>query len=237
MKIARSLLAVLLCTLVAVLGYTSTAQADTVPSAENTLLSANGEHVDIDAYINAARVLVDEFALEKGLIPATYTFIPDKMLVKAPQRCMSPFDLDRRLDSGTFLYCQPNRTVYIGYSMTRKLVDLFVYGGAMGIAHEFGHHLQHLSNEDRRGADIIGEYGADCVSGAWLAWFNDRTGNQFGWDEVAGIVRYVDAISSKNPKEIHGREDMRSANIIVGYRYGIERCNAYLPTVPTTAPG
>lgn len=86
------------------------------------------------------------------------------------QRAMGPF------------YCPSDRTVYIDLSFYRELRDRFGAPGdfaqAYVIAHEIGHHVQHLLGTDREvqhaqraqgesGASVRLELQADCLAGIW----------------------------------------------------------------------
>jgi predicted metalloprotease len=75
------------------------------------------------------------------------------------ERAMGPF------------YCPRDRNVYIDLNFYRELKDRFGAPGdfaqAYVIAHEVGHHVQHLLGLDSGGGSVALELQADCLAGVW----------------------------------------------------------------------
>lgn len=75
------------------------------------------------------------------------------------ERAMGPF------------YCPRDRNVYIDLAFYRELKDRFGAPGdfaqAYVIAHEVGHHVQHLLGLDSGGGSVALELQADCLAGVW----------------------------------------------------------------------
>jgi predicted metalloprotease len=75
------------------------------------------------------------------------------------QRAMGPF------------YCPRDQDVYIDLAFYRELKDRFGAPGdfaqAYVIAHEVGHHVQHLMGLDSGGGSVALELQADCLAGVW----------------------------------------------------------------------
>ncbi|GAA2871742.1 neutral zinc metallopeptidase [Streptosporangium fragile] len=115
------------------------------------------------------------------------------------------------------LYCSANRTIYIG--VTREtLKNPYAPNHAQFMAHEYGHHVQHLAGIMRYYANSTARAGAagklafsrrlelqaDCLGSAFLRQISSSLPvEQEHWD---GMVRWVYANGHKNwPKNDHGK--------------------------------
>ena len=93
-------------------------------------------------------------------------------------------------------YCPQDQKVYLDLSFWRELQDRFGASGdaarAYVIAHEMGHHVQHLLGEDNA-ARSLGARGptsgsvrlelqADCYAGVWAAHVSEVTGGKVALD-------------------------------------------------------
>ena len=67
-------------------------------------------------------------------------------------------------------YCSLDEAVYLetGF-MTRQITTIGDFAGAFVIAHEVGHHIQHLRGIFNSTYSITAELQADCLAGAWGA--------------------------------------------------------------------
>ena len=111
-------------------------------------------------------------------------------------------------------------------------------GPTVVIAHEFGHVIQAQSGVLRRTASVIVEQQADCLSGAFAAWANDRGIAPF--DEPAALDAAVGATvsfrdrpgSSANSGRAHGSGFDRVRAFQDGFDRGVEFCAGYPDTPP-----
>jgi len=153
-------------------------------------------------------------------------------------------------------YCPADESIYIDLGFLAELQKRFGANGRYAqtyiVAHEAGHHIQHLSGADRLAANArdsasqqrisIGtELQADCYAGVWSTQAN-RAGNySIGEAELnealtAAAAVGDDRIQAKTQGRVdpeswtHGSAQQRHDAFLTGYRAGqLEACASLLP--------
>lgn len=129
-----------------------------------------------------------------------------------------------------YQYCPVDRTVYVGQESLWALYSTIGdAGAAAGIAHEWGHHVQRVSQVS--GPTLRMEQQADCVAGAWLAYMD--TQGVLEPDDVGDVNRLIPAIASaETPDRDHGTATERTEAFNDGISGGIQACSEYFPATP-----
>jgi predicted metalloprotease len=134
----------------------------------------------------------------------------------------------------SYSYCPLDRTVYVGEQMMWHFyIDLGDAAPAVGIAHEWGHHLQNMVDlRIFNQVDAIRqENQADCVAGAWSAWLVAE-GNmvQDDFSDIGSLLLEIGSI--EGPDRDHGTVDERQESPLIGLAGGLSDCNDYFPDTP-----
>lgn len=178
--------------------------------------------------IDAIEKSVDQFAIEHRIIPAQWQNIPAGQAIVVPKDCSLNFSNSASSSEG-FFYCAPSKSIYIGYDFAEELSKEYTMATALGIAHEFGHHMQSLKGVGNRG--VSPEDAADCVSGAWYAWFNNQQKTHVSIKDLVGIVNLTSMVGRQSAYGEHGTPSERALAIFVGYFGNLSLCNIYFPTL------
>lgn len=140
-------------------------------------------------------------------------------------------------DEWSYYYCPLDREVTIGQAqMWQFYQQLGDAAPAVGIAHEWGHHIQTVQGITKQTAgEVQMENQADCIAGAWAGY--EANQGVFNIDDGVDTGKLLVAIGeAENPGRSHGTSAERLASFRKGYSEGLFGCNAYYPTIPLIYP-
>ncbi|MGH3865083.1 MAG: neutral zinc metallopeptidase [Pseudonocardiaceae bacterium] len=135
------------------------------------------------------------------------------------------------LDDEAYEYCSDTQTIYLAQEKMWKYYHFGNIAPAVGLAHEWGHHIQFMAKVKDPKNDseyLTHELQADCVAGAWIQY-----ADQQGWFEGrgGGSIKGVADGFSKNPDNYpsHGTAGQREKAMLKGFNSGLRACNEYYP--------
>jgi predicted metalloprotease len=181
----------------------------------------------MNEYVDAVVPMITEYMQE------TWPNLPLPEVVYVPEGysgregCLDQNGNQARATSGSYEYCPVDGAVYVGQDMLWEFYTRTGDAGpAVGLAHEFGHHIQSelgLTLENMSSVDI--ENQADCIAGAWTRFTDER-----GWLEREDDLQDIETLfpligSAEGPDRDHGTTQERAASFEAGFLGGIEACD------------
>jgi predicted metalloprotease len=145
-----------------------------------------------------------------------------------PQQC-TDYDGNPGFYSGfSYEYCPADMTVYLGQDTLWEFYsETGDAGPAMGIAHEYGHHIQYelgVPAPFTAAQSVDFENQADCISGAWARWMEER-GDLETEDDLRDIELMFPIIASAEGEDRdHGTLEEREQAFSDGYLRGESAC-------------
>lgn len=137
-------------------------------------------------------------------------------------------------DGWSYMYCPPDVAVYVGQDQLWEFYS--VHGdaaAAIGIAHEWGHYLQHyVGISPTTLTEVIAqENQADCVAGSFSKWAAEK--GLFTEDDARDVGTLLPAIASaEGPDRDHGTTQERVDSFLIGFYQGMQGCNEFFPATP-----
>jgi len=152
-----------------------------------------------------------------------------------PQNCTDADGEPGYYSGYSYEYCPGDETVYVGQETLWEFYsETGDAGPAMGMAHEYGHHIQFMLDvpAPRTARQSVRyENQADCISGAWARWME-----QHGYLETAETspngrsdLEDIDLMfpiiaSAEGADRDHGTLEERAQAFDDGYRGGVRAC-------------
>jgi predicted metalloprotease len=199
----------------------------TAPPACTSLEGCYG-YADMQSFYDDIVAWIDEYSR------ATYEGISRPSYVYVEHGSTAPTACNVVLDSTAYAYCSLDGSVYVGQDQLWRFYDsLGDAAAALGIAHEWGHHVQAVAGitASNRTEAIEVENQADCIAGAWIGHLDAQ--GRLESDDIGDINAVLQVIGAAEGEERdHGTLAERTAALQQGFDGGIGACNAFFPQRP-----
>lgn len=207
---------------------------DVTPDPSASRASFEDLYNDYDAMDDYVDAVVGEFLNPwlnetwPGMREPFVMYVPSG--ATGPQDC-TDFDGNPGFFTGfSYEYCPADMTVYLGQdTLWEFFSETGDAGPAMGMAHEYGHHIQYQLGvrSPRTAAESVEfENQADCASGAWARWMQEREALETE-DDLRDIGRMFPIIASAEDEGAdrdHGTIEEREQAFSDGFRSGPAGC-------------
>lgn len=206
--------------------FPGTAQA----SAPCPSLEGCYDYSTMQSFYDEVIALVDQYSTASYAPlpqPAAYYYIPagDSLQTDCGEA-----------DAAAYFFCSSDDSVYVGQD---QLWDFYSVDGdaaaAFGIAHEWGHHVQHVAGVfnlvDAQEEEIQSENQADCIGGSFLRYLNDQ--GMLEPDDYSDMDSILVKIASaEGPERDHGTVEERFSATQYGLDNGLASCSDFFPDAP-----
>ena len=209
---------------------TVTTEADPDPSGSTSSMEGTYTYETMDDFVEAVVTgLIEPWIRDTWPRMA----LPEVLFVPAGMRgregCTDYDGADASYTSESYEYCPPDMTVYLGqdtvWEFYRTTGDA---GPAMGIAHEYGHHIQNelgVPSPYTNAESIDYENQADCLAGAWTQYVDKVLKLLETPDDLEDVELLMPIIASAEGEDRnHGTQQEREAAFFDGYESGVTAC-------------
>ena len=203
-------------------------------------LEGRFQYGTMDQYVDAVTPMITQWMGEtwRGMpLPRQILYVPHG--ASGPEDCLDPTGRAATYTSGSYEYCPAEQVIYVGQDILWEFYTRTGDAGpAVGLAHEFGHHIQvHAGVPSPRTAEesVRHENQADCLAGAWTRYTDEK-----GWLEYPDDIEDIDALfpligGAESLDRDHGTEVERKRSFQRGFDTGVRACEAFYPSVPLGA--
>ncbi|GAA4673755.1 hypothetical protein GCM10023215_01580 [Pseudonocardia yuanmonensis] len=233
----RQVTGVLAAGAVLMLGLSGTATAQPAQAPACPTLEGCYGYQDMQAFYDELIALVDGFsaASYSSMSRPVYRYVPSG--TQRSTACIDTTGAPAVADGTTFNYCPADQTVYVGQDSLHELYSLSGdAAAALGLAHEWGHHVQTVVGVSATVVSQLGaiqsENQADCIAGAFLGHLDAR--GILEPDDYADVNTVLPKIASGEDDlgRVHGTISERAAAVDLGLGQGLGACNTYFPDTP-----
>jgi predicted metalloprotease len=208
----------------------TTSPSKSEPDPSRTSLEGQFEFETMDQYVNAVLPMIEQWMDE------TWPQMPHPEVVyvpageSGPEGCLDSTGEQASYTSRSYEYCPSDETVYVGQrTLWEFYSDTGDAGPAVGLAHEFGHHVQHYQNlpmPQTAAQSIQYENQADCIAGAWVKYTAEP---EQGWLEIPDDIEDIELLfpligAAEGVDRDHGTTEEREQAFTDGYHGGVTAC-------------
>jgi hypothetical protein len=206
------------------------------PEATGESLEGKFTYETMDSYVDAIVPMVTQWI--KGTWPGMplprVVYVPKG--ARGPEECRDSNNRTAIYTTQSYEYCGAGQTVYVGQDMLWTFYqETGDAGPAVGLAHEFGHHVQQqlgVPAPNTAAQSTRHENQADCLAGAWTQYTD-----QHGWLEYPDDIQDIDSLfpligSAEGPGRDHGTATERSRAFQNGFSRGVKACEVFYPGTP-----
>jgi predicted metalloprotease len=209
-------------------------------AASGESLEGRFTHETMGEYVDAVTPMITQWMEDTWAsmpLPARVVYVPRG--TAGAEDCLDPSGSVAQYTSMSYEYCGVDQTIYVGQDMLWEFYTRTGDAGpAVGLAHEFGHHIQQQAGVRLpRTADdsVRHEDQADCLAGAWTRYTDEQ-----GWLEYPDDIEDIEALfpligSAEGQERDHGTVTERARSFQRGFGGGVPACNAFTPDAPLIA--
>lgn len=203
-------------------------QETSAPGPQSTeSLEGRFSYETMNEYVDAVVPMITEYMQETWPdmpLPRVYYVAAGESGLEG---CTDQNGQQAQATSASFEYCPVDQAIYVGQDMLWEFYDRTGDAGpAVGLAHEFGHHVQsELGLPIGRMSSVDVENQADCIAGAWTRFTDER-----GWLEREDDLEDIETLfpligSAEDPTRDHGTAQERAQSFEAGFSSGVNACD------------
>ncbi len=206
----------------------STSTSEPSPDPSRTSLEGQFDYNTMDDYVDAVLPMIEDWVHDTWpQVP-----MPEVVYVQAGtsgrEGCLDINGNHATYNSRSYEYCPPDQTVYVGQNTLWEFYsETGDAGPAVGLAHEFGHHIQSelgLPGPRTAQESIDYENQADCLAGAWTKYTDEHKWLEYP-DDIEDIESLFPIIgSAEGADRDHGTANEREEAFVEGFHGGVTAC-------------
>lgn len=212
-------------------------EVDPTAAGGNDSMEGAYDYHTMEEYVNAVVVqFMDPWLAETwpGMRAPYVMYVGSRE--SGAQDCLDADGNPGRYSGVSYEYCPGDETIYVGQDTLWEFYsETGDAGPAMGLAHEYGHHIQYQLNvpvPTTPRQSVRFENQADCLAGVWAAWMEDRGALETEETSPNGrsdledieLMFPIIAAAEGDANRDHGTLEEREQAFFYGFRGGARAC-------------